>query len=294
MILRASGLSKHFGTAIAVNGVELALERGEIVGLTGPDGAGKTTLLRLLTGVLPADSGQVQLPAEGFGYMPQRFSLYGEMSVQENLLLMGRLNGVADNFAAERIERILTLTHLWAFRDRLADNLSGGMKQKLALAAGLMHRPQLFFLDEPTTGVDPVSRREFWQMLYQLNQEGMTVLVSTPYMEEAELCSRIAFLNCGEIVALGSPEELKASYPHHLLEVHAACKDLRRHLYGSFLLDLNSFGEKYHLTVAEPQAAAQAVRGQLAAAGIEILSLRAVRPTLEDVFVNLSAKGGAK
>ena len=295
-------LVKFFDGQKVLDGISLQVRQGEIFGLVGPDGAGKTTLIRLLLGLLRPDSGcsavlngrEAFACREATGYVPQRFSLYGDLTVWENIRLLGSLYGADGSNIEKRATEILTFTNLLLFKDRLADNLSGGMKQKLALAAGLMHRPQLFFLDEPTTGVDPVSRREFWQMLYQLNQEGMTVFVSTPYMEEAELCSRIAFLNCGEIVALGSPEELKASYPHHLLEVHAACKDLRRHLHGSFLLDLNSFGEKYHLTVAEPQAAAQAVRGQLAAAGIEILSLRAVRPTLEDVFVNLSAKGGAK
>lgn len=295
-------LVKFFDRQKVLDGISLQVRQGEIFGLVGPDGAGKTTLIRLLLGLLRPDSGSCAIIngraafscREDTGYVPQRFSLYGDLTVWENIRLLGSLYGAKHSNIEARAYEILTFTNLLPFKDRLADNLSGGMKQKLALAAGLMHKPQLFFLDEPTTGVDPVSRREFWQMLYQLNQEGMTVFVSTPYMEEAELCSRIAFLSCGEIIALGSPEELKDSYPHHLLEVHAACKDLRRHLQGSFLLDLNSFGEKYHLTVAEPQAAAQAVKVQLSAAGIELLSLREVKPTLEDVFVSLSAKGGAK
>lgn len=286
MMLRAAGLTKRFGDIAAVNGVELALEKGEIVGLTGPDGAGKTTLLRLLTGVLPADSGQVQLPAEGFGYMPQRFSLYGEMSVQENLLLMGRLNGVADAFAAERIERILTLTHLWAFRDRLADNLSGGMKQKLALAAGLLHEPSLLILDEPTTGVDPVSRREFWQLLYQMNLSGMTILIATPYMDEAEYCHRVAFMANGVLREARTPAQLKAAYPYDLLAADQPMAAVAGtlHSFNDLVIEVHPMGARTHVAVTDADAFLEQWQQASALGAI----WRKIEPSLEDVFLAMT------
>ncbi len=301
-MIKSEQLVKDFAGQLALAGISLHVRPGEIFGLVGPDGAGKTTLIRLLLGLLPPTSGSSALLGgqkaaacrSATGYVPQRFSLYGELTVWENIRLIGSLYGTSSSKIKNRAAEILTFTNLLPFKNRLADNLSGGMKQKLALAAGLMHRPELFFLDEPTTGVDPVSRREFWQMLYQLNREGMTIFVSTPYMEEAELCSRIAFQEKGRIVALGTPEELKASYPHHLLELKTLCKDLRSRLSGDFLLELNSFGEKYHLAVSDPTIAAEQVKAQLSAQQVKIISLREIKPTLEDVFVNLSTKGDFK
>lgn len=287
MIMRAAGLSKRFGATTAVHEVELSLEKGEIVGLTGPDGAGKTTLLRLLTGVLPADSGQVALPTDGFGYMPQRFSLYGEMSVQENLLLMGRLNGVADAFAAERIERILKLTHLWTFRDRLADNLSGGMKQKLALAAGLLHEPSLLILDEPTTGVDPVSRREFWQLLYQMNLAGMTILIATPYMDEAEYCHRVAFMANGVLRAARTPAQLKAAYPYELLAADqtAAAVTEALHAFNELVVEVHPMGARTHVAVTDANAFLARWQSEHAVADV---AWRKIEPSLEDVFLAMT------
>lgn len=301
-MIRTFNVSKQFDGQIAVADISLHVKRGEIFGLVGPDGAGKTTLMRLLLGLLTPTAGSIQLlGSAGFaadkarlGYVPQRFSLYGDLTVMENIRLFGALYGAAKQDMETRACEILAFTQLLAFKNRLADNLSGGMKQKLALAAALMHQPELFLLDEPTTGVDPVSRREFWQMLYQLHQQGTTIFVSTPYMEEAELCSRIAFQQNGRLTALGTPTQLKQAYPHRLLELELqdAVRNLRQRLHGDFLLDIDSFGSKYHLVVTDPQLADAAIRRQLAAQSIRLQSLREIEPGLEDLFVALSGKGG--
>ena len=284
MMLQATGIVKRFGALAAVDQVNLTLNEGEIVGLTGPDGAGKTTLLRLLTKVLPMDAGKVVMSENSFGYMPQRFSLYGEMSVQENVMLMGRLNGVPDQAAKKRIEQILTMTHLWAFRERLADNLSGGMKQKLALAACLLHQPKLLLLDEPTTGVDPVSRREFWQLLYQMNQDGMTILVATPYMDEAEYCHRVAFMADGRLNEPQRPQQLKADYPYQLLSADypAVAAETLLSPFKNFIVEIQPMGAKTHVAVVD---APLFISAWTAARPAEASAWRQVEPSLEDVFL---------
>jgi ABC-2 type transport system ATP-binding protein len=291
---------KHFGNLTAVDRVSLTVTPGEIFGLVGPDGAGKTTVMRMLTGVIDASEGTVRVLGETviekvkphLGYVPQRFSLYGDLTVMENIRFIGSLYGAERTKIAAKAEAILQFTNLWPFRERLADNLSGGMKQKLALAAGLMHKPTLFLLDEPTTGVDPVSRREFWQMLYSLNKEGMTIFVSTPYMDEAELCSKIAFMHQGKIVAIASPVELKRQYPYRLLELETDSKNVKPVLVDCPIREINSFGAKYHLVVDEPEPAVAAVRQTLSAAGISTKNLTEITPTLEDVFVALASEVG--
>lgn len=298
-MIRLRQAAKYFGSVRAVDGVTLEVQPGEIFGLVGPDGAGKTTLIRLLTGVLTPGAGEIEVMGrrnlegikEHIGYIPQKFSLYGDMTVIENIRLLGSLYGADAATIGTRAREILAFTNLLPFQDRLADQLSGGMKQKLALAAGLMHRPKLFFLDEPTTGVDPVSRREFWQMLYRMNQDGMTVLVSTPYMDEAELCHRVAFMHQGRIVACSSPSQLRQSYPYRILELETSAKNIKRHLAGLAIRDMNAFGDKYHLVVDEPEQAMTAVRRALGAAGLDIGSLRETAPSLEDVFVELVGEG---
>lgn len=284
MMMQATGLVKRFGALNAVDQVDLTLVEGEIVGLTGPDGAGKTTLLRLLTKVLPMDAGSVVMPENSFGYMPQRFSLYGEMSVRENLMLMARLNGVSDQAATKRIEQLLTMTYLWPFRERLADNLSGGMKQKLSLAACLLHQPKLLLLDEPTTGVDPVSRREFWQLLYQMNLEGMTILVATPYMDEAEYCHRVAFMANGRLNEPKRPMQLKADYPYQLLTADypatAAASVLAP--FKKFIVEIQPMGAKTHVAVSD---AALFISAWTVAHPDEAAVWRRTEPSLEDVFL---------
>lgn len=291
-------VSKQFGTLEAVKDVSITVRQGEIFGLVGPDGAGKTTTIRMIAGILDPSEGDVILLGSTnpeqvkvhLGYVPQKFSLYGDLTVMENIQLMGALYGVPRSQVDALAKQTLAFTNLLPFKDRLADHLSGGMKQKLALAAGLMHRPKVFFLDEPTTGVDPVSRREFWQMLYGLNKEGMTVFVSTPYMDEAELCTRIAFMHKGKIVTCNTPQELKLAYPYQVLELVVNQKGIQSILASCPIVDINAFGEKYHLIVHEATAAEQAVRQALAQAGVTILSLSKISPTLEDVFVELAGE----
>ena len=228
-MIQIQGLTKQFNSVTAVHSVDLTVDTGEIFGLVGPDGAGKTTLMRMILGVVDPSAGSVKVMGSSnieavkklIGYIPQKFSLYRDMTVLENIHLIGSMYGTSATAIESRAREILSFTNLLPFANRLADNLSGGMKQKLALAAGLMHKHQLFFLDEPTTGVDPVSRREFWQMLYRLNKEGMTVFVSTPYMDEAELCTRVAFMHEGRIVSCATPAEMREQYPYKILELAA-------------------------------------------------------------------------
>lgn len=299
-MIRLEAVGKVFGDRQAVDAISLAVQPGEIFGLVGPDGAGKTTTIRLMTGVMTPSAGRITVLGEQdmervkahIGYVPQRFSLYGDLTVMENIRLMGALYGSSGREIELLANDILAMTQLLPFKERLAANLSGGMKQKLALAAGLMHQPKLLFLDEPTTGVDPVSRREFWQVLYRLNQTGTTVFVSTPYMDEAELCSRIAFMHNGSLTAVGTPQQLKEQYPYRIIELETNSKAIKRQLAGVAIHDINSFGDKYHIVVDEYKTVAAAIKQVLDAAGIPILAMREVKPVLEDVFVSLSGEGG--
>lgn len=292
-------VSKSFQNRMAVNNLSLTVNKGDIFGLVGPDGAGKTTVIRMITGVLAPTAGNIFVLGQEnleqskphIGYVPQRFSLYGDLSVMENIELMGALYGSSSKQTAVLAEEILQMTKLAPFANRLAANLSGGMKQKLALAAGLMHRPPLLFLDEPTTGVDPVSRREFWQVLYRLNQEGTTIFVSTPYMDEAELCTRIAFMNEGQITAIDTPQGLKSQYPYRIIELCAASREVKKYLTGIDIYDINSFGDKYHIAVDDYELAAAAIRQRLEQTGINVESLKEIKPVLEDVFVALAGEG---
>lgn len=296
-MIKVEHLSKTFGKFTAVNDISFRVRQGEIFGLVGPDGAGKTTAIRMLIGILEKSAGTVNVldksnPEEfkaEIGYVPQKFSLYGDLTVMENIEFIGSLYGASKQTIHSLANEILGFTKLLPFRDRLADNLSGGMKQKLALAAGLMHKPKIYFLDEPTTGVDPVSRREFWQMLYRLNKQGTTVFVSTPYMDEAELCSRVAFMHEGKIVSTGSPADLKAQYPYKILELSADSKQVKA-LLESKVLDINAFGDTYHLVVNDVEPAEALVRESLMAAGVTVHFIRHVPPTLEDVFVHLASE----
>ncbi|HVG61813.1 MAG TPA: ABC transporter ATP-binding protein [Hyalangium sp.] len=217
--LEVSGLRRAFGATQALRGVSLAVRRGEVYGLVGPDGAGKTTAIRMLAGLMRPDEGHVRVlgedPArprspvrEQLGLVPQRNSLYGDLSVDENLRFFAKLFGLSLSDFEARRERLLSITRLGRFTDRRADALSGGMYKKLALACALLHRPRVLLLDEPTNGVDPVSRRELWELLYGLVHEGMTLVVSTPYMDEAARCHRVGLLYAGEVIAEGAPREL--------------------------------------------------------------------------------------
>ena len=218
-LVHVRGLRRAFGDAEALRGIDLAVAEGQIVGLIGPDGAGKTTALRILAGLVDADAGEVVVLGhapddspvrEQVGLMPQRYSLYGDLTVGENLNFFRRLFCLPANVARPRIDRLLQITRLSPFVDRFADDLSGGMYKKLALACALLHEPRLLLLDEPTNGVDPVSRRELWALLGEFVANGMGVLVSTPYMDEAERCHYVVLLHEGEVVAEGAPTALMA------------------------------------------------------------------------------------
>src|SRR5881409_1923737 len=251
-------VTKKFGTTVAVNELTLSVERGEMFGLIGPDGAGKTTTIRLMCGLLPPDQGRVRILdldpvrdhrrlTDSVGYLSQHFSLYSDLSVDENVAFFAEIHGVRD-YAARR-DRLLELTQLTPFRGRLAERLSGGMKQKLALACTLVHEPAVIVLDEPTTGVDPVSRRELWKLLSDFLSQGITILMATPYLDEAERCARVALLHQGRLLALDRPDALRATLPGTLFEVivaeHRRVPDALRGLAG--VRDVQMFGERAHV-----------------------------------------------
>lgn len=297
MIISMKGVSKSFARNIAVNNIDLQVTEGEILGLVGPDGAGKTTIMRMLTGIVDPERGEIQVLGSSnlesikgsIGYIPQKFSLYGDLTVMENINLLGALYGQTPAKIQELADTVLSFTKLLPFKDRLANNLSGGMKQKLALATGMMHRPRILFLDEPTTGVDPVSRREFWQMLYQLNKEGTTVVVSTPYMDEAELCHRLAFMHAGRIIANDTPSQLKADYPYKILELPLHDRRIKQQLMSPAIVDINIFGNYYHLIVTDVAQAKQELQATLSRLRPGFAGkIRVLEPSLDDVFVALA------
>ncbi|MCL4467270.1 MAG: ABC transporter ATP-binding protein [Chloroflexi bacterium] len=274
------------------------MQPGEICGLVGPDGAGKTTTIRMLGGVISPTAGEARVA--GFdvvrqpeavkarlGYVAQHFSLYEDLTVAENLRFFADLYGVPRQLRAEREERLLRFSRLTPFRDRLAQHLSGGMRQKLALATALVHDPVVLLLDEPTTGVDPVSRREFWQILNSLRARGVAMVYSTPYMDEAERCDRVAFLASGRLLALGTTDELRALLPGYVLAVESdEPRRWQRHLAGlDCVEDVQAFGDKLHVLVAGVAEEA-AVARVLAGAGAPSAPER-VAPSLEDVFMYL-------
>jgi ABC-2 type transport system ATP-binding protein len=303
-LLSIKDLTRKFGSVTAVDHLSLEIESGELFGLIGPDGAGKTTAIRLMLGILKPDSGEGRVgpfdllrQAESIstltGYVSQRFSLYSELTVEENLELFADLYSVPRQDREPRVRRLMQFSRLEPFRERLAGNLSGGMRQKLALSCSLIHTPQLLFLDEPTTGVDPVSRRDLWRLLFDLWQEGVTIIVSTPYMDEAERCTRIGFLNQGKLIASGRPSDLRRAFRGTILEVLSdqrfAAKDI---LAGSpHVADVNLFGEGLHVTVLDDPATAEAkTRSVLGARNIVVKSVQHVDPSIEDVFFQLTGQ----
>jgi ABC-type multidrug transport system ATPase subunit len=289
---------RKFGAHVALKGIDLSISKGELFGLIGPDGAGKTTFFRLVAGLIEPTAGSVSRDeGSAFGFVPQRFGLYEDLSIDENLTLRARLYGVPDSEAAPLARDLLGRVGLERFGARLAGALSGGMKQKLALVAALLTRPPLLLLDEPTTGVDPVSRREFWMLLNELHHEGLTIVVSTPYMDEAEYATRIGFLDEGRLSALGTREEIVASYPRRLLLVRSADRvHVREKLAGCREVDdVSLFGSQLHVRSAAGvgDELLEIVRGQLAGI-VPGQDIRPLAPTLEDVFVLQSEEGTAE
>jgi ABC-2 type transport system ATP-binding protein len=299
-------VTKRYGAVRALDAVSFSAAPGQLFGLIGPDGAGKTTTIRLLCGLLHTDGGRVRLLGHdpvrehgqitrSVGYLSQRFSLYGDLSIDENIAFFAEIHGLR-GYEARR-DRLLDLTQLRPFRDRLAERLSGGMKQKLALACTLIHEPRVILLDEPTTGVDPVSRREFWKLLSEFLELGITILVSTPYLDEAERCARVALLHDGRLMALDTPDALRASLPGRIVEMiagdQARAVSVARDEPG--VDDVQTFGERTHVRFAARAGADAAARlaDSCAAAGIAIRSLREVPASLEDVFIARLQEQGA-
>jgi ABC-2 type transport system ATP-binding protein len=294
-------MTRRYGDVVAADTVSFAVESGEMFGLIGPDGAGKTTTLRVALGLLAPSAGGVRTCgldpwkdkdelSKRVGYLSQRFSLYGDLSVDENIAFFAEIHGV-EGWRGRRDE-LLEMLRLAPFRKRLADRLSGGMKQKLALACTLIHTPQLLILDEPTTGVDPVSRRDFWRILARLQREGLTLLLTTPYLDEAERCQRVALMDHGRILNVSTPDALRASWGGAIVEVLAWPRREALEIVQAApeVADAQSFGERLHLTLT-PEAAtradavAQALRERLTAAGLTVESARAMPPGLEDMFI---------
>ena len=298
--IRMVGLTKTFGSRHAVEGLTLDIEEGEIFALVGPDGAGKTTTMRLLTAIMEPTSGdawvaghhivkEAEAVNENIGYMSQRFGLYPDLTVMENIDFYADIYSVPRRGRAERIDRLLAFSNLTPFQKRLAGNLSGGMKQKLGLACALIHTPKVLFLDEPTNGVDPVSRRDFWRILYQLLREKVTIFISTAYLDEAERANRIGLLHRGKLLAVGTPDEVKTLMRGTILEIRAAeprkaTALLRERLPG---IPVGLFGDRVHIVTGDPGAVAKQAEDLLVAAGLKAEEIRRIEPGLEDVFISV-------
>jgi ABC-2 type transport system ATP-binding protein len=290
-------VTKRYGQTVAVRELSMSVRSGEMFGLIGPDGAGKTSTIRIICGLIAADAGTVRVLGvdpvrehrrltDRVGYLSQRFSLYGDLSIDENIAFFAEIHGVSDYHA--RRDRLLDLTQLTPFRARLADRLSGGMKQKLALACTLVHEPSLIVLDEPTTGVDPVSRREFWKLLSEFLSQGITIVMATPYLDEAERCSRVALLHQGGLLALDVPAALTASLPGTLYEVivaeHRRAVGVLREIPG--VHEVQMFGERAHVRLDRgDEGAVDRLTDRLTSAGVHVASVRPIATSLEDVFI---------
>jgi ABC-2 type transport system ATP-binding protein len=300
VVIEAADLTRRFGETIAVAGLNLTVHTGEILGLVGPDGAGKTTTLRLLNGIMDPTSGRVTLfghdPARGafqirrrLGYMAQRFTLYEDLTVLENLTFFADVYGIYGERRRGQIERLLGFSQLAEFKGRRAGQLSGGMQKKLALACALIHEPDLLLLDEPTTGVDPVSRREFWDMLAELHVGGMTMVVCTPYMDEAEHCSRVGLMYAGQLLACDTPARIKGSITSELLAVWPTdvrqARDLLRRL--EIVREVQTFGDQLRVFVRDAEAAQPRLIEALEAAGIAVRDVRPARVRMEEAFISL-------
>jgi ABC-2 type transport system ATP-binding protein len=304
-VIHTERLSRRFGDLRAVDELDLSVAKGEIYGLVGPDGAGKTTTLRMLAGILDPSGGSARvagcrLPGEEtavkehLAYMSQRFGLYPDLTVAENISFYADLYGVSRKGRQAHIDDLLNFSSMGPFKKRLAANLSGGMKQKLQLVCALIHTPEVLLLDEPTNGVDPVSRRDFWRILYRLLKDGVTILVTTAYLDEAERCNRVGLLNEGKLMVEGTPEQIRNSMRHHILAVRSPqarkiSRILRREI--SAALSVNVFGDSVHVVCPDAVVAAGQVADALAAHKMTAEDIREIAPSLEDVFVSTLGRG---
>ena len=300
--LRIENLTKSFDGLRAVDELTLSVPEGEVFGLVGPDGAGKTTTMRLLTAIMEPTSGDAwvmnkhivrdaEAIKEEIGYMSQRFGLYPDLTVQENIDFYADIYGVPRKGREEKIDRLLSFSNLTPFKKRLAGNLSGGMKQKLGLACALIHTPRVLFLDEPTNGVDPVSRRDFWRILYQLLREKVTIFISTAYLDEAERCNRVGLIHRGRLLAVGTPDEVKKLMRGAILEIRSpnprrATALLREELRAD---SVGLFGDRVHVVTPDPDRATSRSKEILSRAGLGLAGIRRIEPALEDVFISVLA-----
>lgn len=307
--VRVRGLTRRFGAFTAVDNIDLDVLDGEIFGFLGPNGAGKSTTIRMLCGLLIPSEGTGKVAGydilkqpdrikEHIGYMSQRFSLYEDLTVGQNLRFYMGIYGIPRGRRPERMAFAMEVAGLTGREETLARELATGWRQRLALACAILHEPPILFLDEPTSGVDPISRRRFWDLIHGLAQRGTTVFVTTHYMDEAEYCDRLALIDGGRIVALGSPTELRTRFMEQaVLEVEALplLDSLEALQESSEVLDAAFFGQRLHVRVADPRSGAEAVRNALRARSAEVLRIEEVIPSLEDVFVALvrSKKGAS-
>ena len=299
-VIKIVNLKKSYGSIMAVDGVRYEVNRGEMFGLVGPDGAGKTTTMRMLVGLLNPDEGnaevlgydlltQINLIKDGIGYLSQRFSLYGDLSIDENIEFFADIHGVKNY--KERRNELLEFTRLTPFRDRLADKLSGGMKQKLALACTLIHKPKIIFLDEPTTGVDPVSRRDFWKILSNLLKDGITIFMTTPYLDEAERCNRIALMDKGKIISCDTPKNVKDSM--HMQVIEIVCSPIRAAyniIKTSTEFEVQMYGDRLNVSVFEYERDYAIIKKLFDENSIIETDKRLITPSLENVFIHLISK----
>ncbi len=300
ILLTINNISKSFGDIKAISSLDFSVNQGEIFGLVGPDGAGKSTLLRILASILQPSDGTVFIKEinvhensfiikENLAYMPQRFGLYEDLTVEENLDFFGKLFGVSNKEIGKRKKRLYEFSRLEPFKDRLAGKLSGGMKQKLGLACSLIHSPELILLDEPTNGVDPVSRREFWKILYELLTDGVTIVVSTAYMDEAERCTRVGLMYDGSFLTLGTPSEIKNSIKAGLLEIITSdiWEAERLLLENKNYKNVIRQGPSLRIFSYNPEKDKENIAQFLSSNGIQIISITRKHPSLENCFMEI-------
>lgn len=294
-MIRIENLHKSYNTVQAVKDISFEINSGEMFGIIGPDGAGKTTIIRILCGLINPTSGEAYLMdknikhersliQKNIGYLSQIFSLYGDLTVDENIEFFANIHNITDYH--KRRDELLTFTNLIEFRDRLANNLSGGMKQKLSLACSLIHKPKILFLDEPTTGVDPVLRRDFWKILANLKRDGITIVMTTPYLDEAERCTRVAFMSEGKILDIGTPNELKTKMTGEVLEIVSTDIKKSEHILKKHLdFDIQLFGDRINIIINNFENDFQKIEEILRNNSIRIIGKRVITPTLENLFI---------